>query len=74
LAPGFSGKARPIDHPDVKLIFSTVHKFKGLECDTVRIAADFSADFPTHAALKPDPRLAEEFNLGSILSNSLFGR
>ena len=31
----------------VKYIFSTVHKFKGMECDTVRLMDDFSySDIP----------------------------
>jgi len=30
-----------IDDPRVDYIFSTVHKFKGLECDSVRLLSDF---------------------------------
>ena len=51
--PGFvaileeQSNGRSITDPTVDYIFSTVHKFKGLECSTVRLLDDFSySDIP----------------------------
>jgi len=49
-------------HPDVNYIFSTVHKFKGLECPTVRLLDDFFLDANLPLAVPRDIE-PDEFNL-----------
>ena len=52
-----------MDHPEVNLIFSTVHKFKGLECETVKLAEDFGVEFSPHQPPNFVNINAEESNL-----------
>jgi len=50
-------------HPDVNYIFSTVHKFKGLECSTVRLLDDFFLSPNLPYQIPRDQEDTDEFNL-----------
>ena len=52
-----------VDDPEVKFVFSTVHKFKGLEMDNVRLLDDFIYQGLPYNVPANNHEQKEEFNL-----------